>query len=59
MLKDTDEEGCTPLLLGVGSGSSDVVRLLLRHKAHVNVTTKALVYPVHTAARTGDLETLQ
>ena len=58
MLRDADEEGCTPLLLGVGSGRTAIVRLLLDHRANVNTTSKTMVYPVHSAARTGDLETL-
>ncbi len=59
MMQDRDEEGSTPLLLGVGSGKREVVRVLLDHEANVNTTNKDLIYPVHSAARTGDMETLK
>ena len=59
MMKDLDEEGCSPLLLGVGSGQVDIVRLLLDKHANVNITNKDLIYPVHSASRIGDLETLK
>lgn len=38
MLRDKDDEGSTPLLLGVGSGRKEIVRILLDHKANVNTT---------------------
>ncbi len=40
MLKDRDEEGSTPLLLGVGSGKQEVVSILIDYNANVNSTNK-------------------
>ncbi len=43
MLTDRDEEGSTPLLLGVGSGRREVVQQLIEHGADVNTANKDLV----------------
>jgi len=59
MMKDRDEEGSTPLLLGVGSGREEVARMLLERKADVNSSNRDAVHPVHSAARTGDLDILR
>lgn len=59
MLEDRDVAGATPFLLAVGSGQTSVVQLLLNKKADVNVPNALKVYPVHSAARTGDLQTLK
>lgn len=59
MLEDQDNVGATPFLLAVGSGKTEIVELLLSKKADVNVPNKQSVYPIHSAARTGDLETLK
>ena len=59
MTHDKDDDGATPLLLGVGKGGTDIVRLLLSFKANPNQRNKENVFPVHSAARTGDLDTLR
>ena len=59
MLQDQDDDGATPLLLAVGSGKTAIVELLLKRKANVNWPNKELVFPMHSAARTGDLMTLK
>ena len=43
MLRDKDDEGSTPLLLGVGGGKIDVVQVLLEHDANVNEANNAKV----------------
>ena len=59
MTSDKDDDGATPLLLGVGKGGTDIVKLLLDYKADPNQYNKEFNFPVHSAARTGDLETLE
>ena len=59
MTHDKDDDGATPLLLGVGKGGTDIVRLLLSYRANPNQRNKENVFPVHSAARTGDLDTLR
>ena len=59
MTSDKDDDGATPLLLGVGKGGTDIVKLLLDYKANPNQCNKEYNFPVHSAARTGDLETLK
>lgn len=39
-MRDVDDEGSTPLLLGVGSGKKDVVEFLLSCGAEVNTANK-------------------
>ena len=43
MLSDQDSEGSTPLLLGVGSGRVEIVRLLLKYNANINTKNHAKV----------------
>ena len=45
--------------IGVGKGGTDIVNLLLEFHKNPNQRNKENTYPVHSAARTGDLETLQ
>lgn len=59
MTHDRDDDGATPLLLGVGKGGTSIVKLLLSYRANPNHRNKENVFPVHSAARTGDLETLR
>ncbi len=60
MTRDKDDDGATPLLLGVGKGGKDIVALLLNvYKANPNQKNKENIFPVHSAARTGDLKTLK
>lgn len=59
IMRDKDDDGSTPLLLAVGSGRSEIVKMLLERKDNVNTRNKMLVHPVHSAARTGDLEILK
>ena len=59
MLKDRDEEGASPLLLAVGSGSEEIVQLLMKYNVNTNANNKQLMFPVHSAARTGDIKTLK
>ena len=54
-----DDDGATPLLLGVGKGGTNIINLLLDFNANPNQRNKENVYPVHSAARTGDIETLK
>lgn len=58
MTHDRDDDGATPLLLGVGKGGTSIVKLLLSYRANPNHRNKENVFPVHSAARTGDLATL-
>ena len=44
MMRDEDEEGSTPLLLGVGSGTTRVVELLVDNKANVNQHNKVRTF---------------
>ena len=55
----SNEGGATSLLLAVGKGGTDIVRLLLLNHANPNQRNKDNVFPVHSAARTGNLDTLQ
>lgn len=59
MVHERDEGGATSLLLAVGKGGTDIVRLLLSNHANPNQRNKENVFPVHSAARTGNLDTLQ
>ena len=59
MVEDRDDDGATPLLLGVGKGGTDIVNLLLKFNANPHQKNKENLYPVHSAARTGDLDTLK
>ena len=59
MVHERDEGGATSLLLAVGKGGTDIVRLLLSNHANPNQRNKQNVFPVHSAARTGNLDTLQ
>jgi ankyrin repeat protein len=59
MTHDKDDDGATPLLLGVGKGGTSIVQLLLAYKANPNHKNKENVFPVHSAARTGDLDILK
>ena len=59
MCGDRDDDGATPLLLGVGKGGTDIVNLLLNFNANPHQKNKENLYPVHSAARTGDLDTLK
>ena len=58
MTQDRDDGGATPLLLAVGKGGTDIVQLLLSNHANPNQRNKENVFPVHSAARTGNLDTL-
>ena len=58
MTSDRDDGGATPLLLGVGKGGIDITHLLLLFHANPNQRNKENVFPVHSAARTGNLDTL-
>ena len=59
MCQDQDDDGATPLLLGVAKGGTKIVELLLEHGANPNQHNRENVYPVHSAARFGDLDTLK
>ncbi|TRY67514.1 hypothetical protein TCAL_06427 [Tigriopus californicus] len=59
IMRDKDDEGSTPLLLAVGSGRAEIVKMLMQRNDNVNTRNKMLVCPVHSAARTGDLEILK
>ncbi len=56
MIQDKDDNGATPLMLGVGKGP-DIINLLLGHHANPNQRNKENTFPLHTAARTGDILT--
>ena len=58
MTGDRDDGGATPLLLGVGKGGTSIIHLLLSFHANPNQRNKDNVFPVHSAARTGNLDTL-
>ena len=58
MMHDRDDGGATPLLLAVGKGGTSIVHLLLSFHANPNQRNKENVFPVHSAARTGNLDTL-
>lgn len=59
MTHDKDDDGATPLLLGVGKGGTNIVQLLLNYQANPNQRNKEMAFPIHVAARTGDLDTLK
>ena len=59
MTRDKDDDGATPLLLGVSKGGTDIVQLLLEYRANPNQKNKENNFAAHSAARTGDLETLK
>ena len=59
MIHDKDDDGASPLFLGVGKGGTEIVQLLLSSKANPNQKNHENNFPVHSAARTGDLNTLQ
>ena len=40
-MRDQDEEGSTPLLLGVGSGTTKVVEMLLENKATIRQNSQS------------------
>ena len=59
MIYGKDDDGASPLLLGVGKGGTGIVELLLSYKANPNQKNRENTFCIHSAARTGDLETLK
>ena len=59
MVYGKDDDGASPLLLGVGKGGTEIVKLLLAYKANPNQKNHENTFCVHSAARTGDLNTLK
>ena len=59
MVHDKDDDGSSPLLLGVGKGGTKIIKLLLSYKANPNQKNNENTFCVHSAARTGDLDTLE
>ena len=59
MIHHKDDDGASPLFLGVGKGGTEIVQLLLSSKANPNQKNHENNFPVHSAARTGDLDTLR
>ena len=61
-LNRQDEQGDTPLMLAVkkrGPKSKEIVQLLLDNKADQDIPNLSQSYPMHVAAKNGDIEILQ
>ncbi|KAL8912612.1 MAG: hypothetical protein Q9171_002414 [Xanthocarpia ochracea] len=57
---DDDNHGMSPLMMGVESGNTNLVCLLLARGAKVNATVPATLFTaLHFACKRGDLETTQ
>ncbi|MGH9949221.1 MAG: sigma-70 family RNA polymerase sigma factor [Pyrinomonadaceae bacterium] len=56
LLVESGPNGETPLNIAANHGQNEIVNLLLRSGADVNVKAKSGCYPLHLAARNGHLE---
>ena len=54
-----DEEGDTPLMMAIESGSKEIVELLLKLKADPNDPNEAETYPMHVAAKEGAVDIME
>ena len=54
-----DDEGDTPLMMAIESGSKEIVKILLELKADPCIPNEAQAYPMHIAAKEGAVDIMK